>query len=149
MFHFTNPDNVDSILKNGLLAGRPIVTDSLDPRFLRGDPVYLTTSESHFIRAFEEEEWANFSRLEVDILNLPLVADLVSLADAGARFADGMFDMTGKAALKPLLRFSDAYCFIEIEHLIDPDTDAAKVAIAITGTAACLSNIRPSLITLT
>lgn len=150
MFHFTHPDNVDNILRDGLKVGRTITTDSsvtwtLD--FYDTNPIYLTTLESDFLKAFPGTESADFTRFEVDCSRLDL--DLASLADEGARYADGMFDLRGRAKLKPLLKFADDYGFLEIEYLIDPTSDAAKVAISITGTAACLSDIAPSFLTLT
>lgn len=152
MLHFTHPNNVDDILRDGLKVGRTIATDSgvawtLD--FYETNPIYLTTLESEFLRVFQEAEWVNFARFEVDCSRLDLVADLASLADYGARYAEGMFDLRGKPSLKPLLAFADAFGFLEIGHLIDSASDAAKVAISITGTAACLSDIAPRFLTLT
>ncbi|TLX15792.1 hypothetical protein [Rhizobium sp. MHM7A] len=151
MFHFTHPDNVDDILREGLKVGRAIATDSgvawtLD--FYETNPIYLTTLESDFLKAFQETEWADFARFEIDISKLNLVADLASLADKGARYVGGMFDLRCKPNLEPLMAFADDYGFLEIEHLIDPASTAAKIAISITGTAACLSDISPQLLTL-
>lgn len=151
MFHFTHPNNVDDILRDGLRVGRPIVTDNsvawtLD--FYETNPIYLTTLESDFLRAFAETEWAEFVSFDVDSSALDLVADLASLVDKGARYEEGMFDLRGKLELEPLMRFADEYGFLEIEHLLDPSSSASKIAISITGTAACLSDIAPRLLTL-
>lgn len=151
MFHFTHPDNVDDILREGLKVGRAIATDSdvawtLD--FYETNPIYMTTLESDFLKAFKETEWTGFARFEIDSSKLDLIADLASLVDKGARYAEGMFDLRGKPKLKPLMAFADDYGFLELEHLLDPASAAAQVAIAITGTAACLSDIAPQFLML-
>jgi hypothetical protein len=151
MFHFTHPDNVEDILRDGLKIGRTIATDvsvAWTLVFYETNPIYMTTLESLYLKTFQEVEWVNFARFEVDCSRLDLVADLASLVDHGARYVEGMFDLRGKPSLRPLLPFADAYGFLEIEHLIDPASDAAKVATSITGTAACLSDIAPRFLTL-
>lgn len=151
MFHFTHTNNLESIIQDGLRVGRKIATDigvswTLD--FFEQNPIYLTTQDSKFIQAFREDVWSDYAILEVSTHNLPLVADLPCLADLGARFVDGMFNINGNAELSPLSRFADEYGFLEIENLLNPETDVARAAISITRTAACLSNISPDRLTL-
>lgn len=145
--HYTHPDNIEGILAAGLEVGRPPVQGK-EVEWVLGyydeNPVYLTEADSNFIEAFLEEEWTGYASFEVDTSGLPLAADIVSLVDMGARFYEGWLDLRHKAVFKPLLQFADENGFLEIEHLIDPATDAAREAIKITKTAACLVSVPPS-----
>lgn len=144
--HYTHPDNVDSILRNGLTvdnatgAGRGL---EWVLAYYETNPVYLTLGHSEFIEAYLETEWADYSCFEVDTAGVPLVADIPSLIDKGAKHDSGWLFVKKRAALEPLLPFADCHGSLEIEHLLEPETHACSAAIAITRTAACLSPIEP------
>lgn len=150
--HYTDSRNIASILEAGLAVGCDPVAASVGVEwvlaFYDENPVYLTTVTSPFVAAYTETEWAENPYFEVDVRGLSLVADLPCLVDIGARYADGMMYVGGNSALKELLEFADADGWIEIEHLLDPQTDVARIAIRLTGTAACIDSIPADRLTL-
>jgi hypothetical protein len=151
LFHYTHPTNKETILEEGLHAGRKAgAGDGIDwvRAFYDEDPVFLTTEGSAFIAAYLDQEWSDYVCFEVEERGLPLAADLASLVDMGARYREGMLCVARREALEPLLEFADENGWIEIEHLVDPETDAARAAIRVTGTAACLGPIHPHRIAL-
>jgi hypothetical protein len=144
--HFTHPYNVDSILSDGIRNDREANgAQGIEwvLAFYDENPVYLTTEDSEFIGAYRDGPWPDYACFEVDPRGLPLVADLPSLVDKGARYEEGMLYVGRRGELAPLLAFADEDGWIEIEHLVDAGTDAARVAIEVTGTAACLARIPP------
>lgn len=146
MLHFTRPDNVSGILECGLSTDmEPDGAKGLDwvQAFYETSPFYLTTEGSDFTQVYGEAGWSEYACIEVDTTGLPLVADIPSLVDKGARYDTGLLYVKRSEALAPLVAFADEYGWIEIEHLVDPRSDAAAAAIRITGTAACLSPIAP------
>lgn len=150
-FHYTRPDNIDEILGKGLQIGRePEGGKGLEwvLEFYDENPVYLTLETSEFIEAYREALWAGHACFEVETIGLSLVADIPSLVDKGAKYDGGLLYVGKRAALEPLLPFADEYGWIQIEHLIDPNTDVSAAAIKVTGTAACLSSIPPGRLTL-
>lgn len=149
--HFTHPDNVTSIIETGIGIGRePNGSKGLEwvLAFYEESPVYLTLEASDFIEAYSASDWAGYACFEVDVSGLPLVADIPSLVDKGARYDSGMLYLKRTQALEPLLPYADEDGWIEIEHLVDPTTDAAAAAIRVTGTAACVTPIAPDRICL-
>jgi hypothetical protein len=110
-------------------------------------PVFVGFEDADYIKAAIEDD-PNLVRLSVDIEGLDLVADLASLVDKGAYVEEGV--LWWKLGREPalLLPFLDEDGAIEIEHLLDPTSDACKAAIAATRTAACLSSIDPERITI-
>ena len=146
MLHCTAPENVSSILEGGLKTGRDLVLGAEAEwalAFYDVNPVYLTEERSDFIGVLTDGPWKDWPVFEVDTHGLRLVADLPSLVDLGAVYSDGMLYVGRRHELDPLLSFSNHDGWVEIEHLLDPDTDVAKVAIRLTGTAACLDDIQP------
>lgn len=149
--HYTHPDNVASILETGISIGsEPDGARGLDwvLAFYDESPVYLTMDESDFIEAYRDSDWSAYACFEVDASSLPLVADIPSLVDKGARYDSGLLYLKRTQALEPLLPYADEYGWIEIEHLVDPTSDAAAAAIRVTGTAACVASIAPDRIRL-
>lgn len=149
--HFTHPKNADSILEHGIrsdMAGVGGESVEWVLPFYDVDPVYLTTDDSAFIRTYGDGPWSGYEAFEVDVGGLPLAADIASLVDKGAQYGEGMLYIGRHDALSPLVPFADEYGWIEIEHLVDPESDAAQISIQITGTAACLAPIDPTRIRL-
>jgi len=147
MIHRTQPDRVESILREGLRADMPVnLTDCGDwaQLWYEANPVFLAMPDAPFIAALDGAG----VEIQVDATWLPLVADLPSLCDIGGRVEDGL--IWWKAGREPpaLLPYLDEHGGIEIEHLIDPGTDACRAAIEATGTAACLEDIPPDRISM-
>jgi hypothetical protein len=149
--HFTHPDNVASIIETGIGIGRePDGSRGLEwvLAFYEENPAYLTLEASDFIEVYRAGDWAGYACFDVDVSGLPLVADIPSLVDKGARYDSGLLYLKRSQALEPLLRFADENGWIEIEHLVNPGSDAAAAAIKVTGTAACVASIPPDRIRL-
>jgi len=134
MYHSTNPEYVDNILKNGLLINSEY-NNTEEGKWARDiygiNPVFLSLDVGKFPGV----------PLEVDISGLPLVSDLPSLINKGAYIIEEGFYWDEKnepTQLKPYLDEGeiDFYELLNNKQIID-------IAINITRTAACLSNINP------
>lgn len=140
--HRTSADRLDRILAEGLRTDMPTaLTDcgNWAHAFYGLNPVFLAEPDAPFLEAQPD----GGVLLEVDATALPLVADLPSLCDLGGRFDEGWLIWRRGCEPKDLAEFLDEYGGIEIEHLVDPRSDACRAAIRATGTTACLGPIAP------
>jgi hypothetical protein len=145
MLHRTSADRLPSILEGGLCLDMPVnMTEAgtWSHLWYDGNPVFLAMPDAPFLvsTTFDNAD----VELSVDVDELILVADLPSLCDTGAYVDDGI--MWWKCGSEPagLMPYLDEEGSIEIEYLLDPDSEACQAAMEITKTAACLSVIPPS-----
>jgi hypothetical protein len=145
MIHLTPADRLDSILSLGLLTGREpeLTSDAVwTIPYYGTNPVFLAEPGAAIVVAMREDADKGYVTVEVDVSGLELVADLASLADHGGRHdEDGYLYWPPRRipdAMRPYLDHDGA---IEIEHLLDPATDACRAAIRLTGTAACMEPV--------
>lgn len=144
MIHLTKPERVDAILEQGLRTGlTPELTDDAiwTVDWYGTNPVFLGEPSAEMLVAMLEND-PGLAIIDVDVSGLELVADLACLVDAGGRYdPDGYIYFTPSRIPEGMRPYLDRDGAIEIEHLLDPTTDACKAAIALTGTAACLEDI--------
>lgn len=148
MIHLTPPDRVASILSEGLQTGREpeLTTDAIwTVGYYGTNPVFLAREDSDLVEFLIDGPWREHAILDVDVEGLQLVADLASLIDRGARHdEDGYLFWTPSKLPEQMRPYVDQDGALEIEFLLDPETDACKAAIRLTGTAASLSPIPTS-----
>jgi hypothetical protein len=140
MVHRTSEDRLDAIMAEGLSTDMPTALTDCGhwaQAWYGMNPVFLALPDAPFLAAQPE----GGVLLAVDVSRLPLVADLPSLCDAGGRFDEGYLVWRRGHEREELRPFLDAYGSIEIEHLLDPTTDACCAAINVTRTAAALEPI--------
>tara|TARA_Y100000592_G_C5379088_1_gene272479 strand:- start:45 stop:614 length:570 start_codon:yes stop_codon:yes gene_type:complete len=142
MYHSTDPKNVDSIQKDGLLVGREsaqtLAGDWADD-FYDERPIYLSKEKGKYPG----------TPLAVETSGLDLVADLPSLVDTDAYVKEeGMYWDKGSEP-DQMINIVDEDGMVYFDDLLSPGSDAAKAAIEVTGTAAVLKNIPPNRIQLT
>jgi hypothetical protein len=146
MYHSTTPENVENILINGLESGgdRSVHTDEhadWADKFYKTRPVFLSLEKGRYTG----------EPLEINVNELPLVADLASVADLGDEqpymefsFRDGhvleWLEGTEPPELKSIMNDEGQ---ISIDAMLKPGSEAAQAAIAATGTAAVLETIPP------
>jgi hypothetical protein len=147
MIHLTDARNVDAILSEGLRTDMPkALTGDIDwiETCYQMRPIFLAMEDgARFIDASLGEDPA-LATIEVMGDNLSLVADLPSLIDLGGRYDEGYIIWKQGRAPQELRRFLDESGSLEVEYLLDADTDVCRAAIMLTGTAACLENIPPT-----
>ncbi len=143
MVHLTRRASAERILVEGL---RPGMAGELTldcawtvPWYGNSAPVFVGDPGSRFVTAVLEE-CPDLAVLEVDVEDLPLVADLASLVDHGAQVEDGVLwwrEGREPPALLPWLTDGEA----EIVDLLDPAHPICLAAIEATGTAAHLGPV--------
>lgn len=146
LVHATKAERVEAILREGLRTGMaPELT--LDAPWTldwyEANPIFVAFADSPFMEHLAAAHAERRALVEVDAHGLDLVADLAALVDTGARVGEGYLDWPRGRAPEALRPFMDEAGGIEIEHLIDPRTDACAAAIRVTRTAALLADVPP------
>jgi hypothetical protein len=149
MYHVTKKSNLDSIKSKGLLINQPYymtyggswATDvyGCNPIFLSK---YPTKTEKQDLVMIDD------IILKVDITNLPLVVDLPSLIDHGARVSDDEDFVYWRENREPkeIVDCLDENGEVYFDDLLNPDYYAIDKFIKLTGSAAVMINIPPDLI---
>lgn len=150
MYHLTRRDRLADIEREGLRPGSPslfsdpaAVTQMHEPAYGGVRPVYLSRApwvpQSYYSRVAKYGAPGDFVLLRIDTTGLPLVADIPSLADAGAYLEDDHLWFEEPGALTA---FEDDDGQVSYRRLLsEPALIAATIEL--TGSAACLAVIEP------
>jgi hypothetical protein len=148
--HVTREELVESILATGLRTDMPpdLTTECAWALAHYGaNPVFLCIENSDFHDAMTRfGDYGSRPHLEVDTSELALVADIASLVDHKGVYNGVRGHISWRKGREPeiMTPFLDGRSSIAISRLLDPNDEACKAAIALTGTAACTTDIPPS-----
>ena len=148
MYHVTNKNNVDSILKYGLLINKEYyMTDGgkWSTEVYGLNPIYLSMNPDKTAKQkLKTKEDVIF---EVDVNGLELVADLPALVDWGAYIDDSQEFIWFEKRVK-IRKYEDEDGCIYFEDLLNPDLIVTEDSIKMTKSAAVMTNINPKRIKL-
>ncbi len=151
-YHVTHKDNVDSILKNGLLINQKyyMTQGGSWAKYAYGmNPIFLSmlptkTAKQNLV----EKDDVIF---KVDVSDLELVADLPALIDFGAYItvdSDAFYWPMGKEPKRMSKWISSIDGEIYFDDLLNPYSQITKDAISLTKSCAVMQNIPPNKISL-
>lgn len=149
MYHVTKNENVENILKNGLLINQPYAMTEggyWATEIYGVNPIFLSikSTETNTQKLlFDEFDTV----LEVNVDGLELVADLPSLIDQGSQWENDVLYWSEGDEPEEIIDYLEEG-EIEIEALVDPYFYGIDDFIELTGSAAVLQNIEPSRISI-
>lgn len=141
-YHITNKNNIERILKEGLLINQKPQFSQASSSWMKEAyngiiPIFLTKDPENYLIDNEK-----FVSLKVNCRNLNLCVDIPSLIDFGAYIDE---DCLYWEKDNPISHFDEEIFF---EDLIEPFGDYFEKCLNLTKTAACLTNITPDRISL-
>ena len=145
MYHVTHKDNVESILKYGLLINKEYyMTQGGEwaTEIYGCNPIFLSKFIDKTVK--QQLKYDDDVIFEVDVEGLGLVVDLPSLIDHGAYVNDDMTEFYWSEGEEPdeLLKYLDPdEGSIDFNSLLNPYNYVTSVVIELTGSAAILHNI--------
>lgn len=156
--HYTSPENVPSIISNGIIARAEIeLTDfswraKLENAAWGQPPIYIGKDGSYGTNYVKDQRGENAARIDVDTTGLNLRADLPALEhDYGIRFKENVNgELVGVLSYgisrDQFYDLADNW-IISNRQIIDPNSEFTKRAIQLTGTACVLEKISASRVT--